>query len=156
MNNQAVDQIIEIQNKWADGIIAIGKLINDQSKCENTAREFIDNFYAYNFTTVLFKPTRASTMQFRGTEIAALSYFIGANSDFPEDTGFALTPWKSVRFENQSYILDYDLKCVMGNYYFTDYDGHTTKAEFTMGFVPNKRGELRINLHHSSFPYTPN
>ena len=36
----------------------------------------------------------------RGDIKAALSYFIGSDSDFSEDNGFALNPWLKVEFEN--------------------------------------------------------
>ena len=150
------NKIIEAQNKWAEGIIAIGGLANNKGECTNAAKEFIEVLYAYHFTTVIFKPTKASEFQFRDTAKAALSYFVGSNPDYPEDKGFALAPWKKIVFDNQGLILDYGMVCASGNYYFTDYDdNNTTKVEYTMGFVPDNNGEFKINLHHSSLPYSP-
>ena len=42
----------------------------------------------------------------------------------------------------------------MGNYFFTDLDGNEAKVEFTFGYKL-VGGELKIDLHHSSFPYNP-
>ena len=42
----------------------------------------------------------------------------------------------------------------MGNYFFTDLNGVEAKVEFTFGYKLVE-GELRIDLHHSSFPYNP-
>ena len=40
----------------------------------------------------------------------------------------------------------------MGNYFFTDLDGNEAKVEFTFGYKLID-GELKIDLHHSSFPF---
>ena len=41
----------------------------------------------------------------------------------------------------------------MGNYYFTDKNGKTVKVEYSFGYIKDNNGDLKINLHHSSFPY---
>ena len=44
----------------------------------------------------------------------------------------------------------------MGNYYFTSAaDGSKTKVEYTFGYKKNSDGEVRIFLHHSSVPFSP-
>jgi len=43
----------------------------------------------------------------------------------------------------------------MGNYFFTKNDGSVTKVEYTFGYVRDNNGKLRINLHHSSLPFSP-
>ena len=43
----------------------------------------------------------------------------------------------------------------MGEYYFTATDGTTAKVEYTFGYKRNADGKIRINLHHSSLPYSP-
>merc|ERR1711874_847148 len=62
---------------------------------------------------------------------AALSYFVGANTDYPEDKGFALKPWTGVRFENNGVLLEGTTALAQGNYFFTDTDGKETKVEYT-------------------------
>jgi len=42
----------------------------------------------------------------------------------------------------------------MGNYFFTGKDGSETKVEFTFGYFLDTEGNARINLHHSSVPYS--
>ena len=54
---------------------------------------------------VLFKPTLAAVEQFRPTFDEALSYFVASNNACPEDKGFAIKGWTSVRFENAGVIL---------------------------------------------------
>ena len=43
----------------------------------------------------------------------------------------------------------------MGNYYFTSVEDkkNETKVEYTFGYIKDKKGNLRINLHHSSIPH---
>jgi hypothetical protein len=119
-----------------------------------TAKEHIDDLYAYDISPVLFKPTRAVKDQFRANKDSALSYFVASNGLCPEDTGFALQPWKKVRFENSEIIIHGDTALAMGNYYFTDMEGKETQVEYTFGYIMDKAGTLRINLHHSSIPFS--
>ena len=42
----------------------------------------------------------------------------------------------------------------MGNYFFTDLKGNEAKVEYTFGYKLVE-GQLKIDLHHSSFPYNP-
>ena len=104
---------------------------------------------------MLFKPTKTSAIQFRGTKEGALSYFIAGNPNFSEDKGFALQPWTNVRFENASLILEENRALAMGNYFFTDSEGGDTKVEYTFGYTKLSDGRLKIDVHHSSLPYDP-
>ena len=101
----------------------------------------------------MFKPTKAKDEQFRLTQNQALSYFIAdKNKVCKEDKGFALHPWKKIRFENAGYALEDNVSIVMGNYYFTDVNHIDLKVEYTFGYkLLNKK--LKIFLHHSSLPY---
>ena len=62
---------------------------------------------------------------------SALSYFIGNNTDFPEDSGFALNLWVSVEFKNDSLKVYDDIGIAMGNYFFIDQNGVKTKVEYS-------------------------
>ena len=147
-------QIIEVQKSWGEGLIKIGSLKDNPNECKNYTNKFIDELYAFNSGEVLFKPTKCETEQFRQTKSKALSYFIsGKNRACKEDKGFAFKPWTNVRFENAGLILEESRGLSMGNYFFTDIEGNEVKAEFTFGY--KLIGEkLKIDLHHSSFPYT--
>lgn len=141
------EQILASQKAWGDGIVAIGAATDYQA----AALKHIDSLYAYDLGTVLFKPTKARTDQFRGTKDEALSYFVGGS--IPEDKGFALAPFKKVRFENDAMTMDCDSAIAMGNYYFTGPDNKEIKVEYTFGYVQDKGGNVKINLQHSSLPY---
>ncbi|MFO1243475.1 MAG: hypothetical protein U1E36_09840 [Rickettsiales bacterium] len=143
------DEILAAQKAWGDGIVAIGKA-KDHKKA---ALEHINTLYAYDMGPVLFKPTKASAVQFRDTKEEALSYFVSGKE--PEDKGFALAPYTKVRFENHGMAIDCDTALAQGNYYFTKTDGQEIKVEYSFGYVEDKDGHLKINLHHSSLPYTP-
>jgi len=150
------EEVLETQKKWAEALIEIGKLKDDRKACEERTNEKLDALYAYDLGEVLFKPTRATEYQFRGTKEGALSYFIGGNSTFSEDTGFALQPWSAVRFENAGMILNENIAVAMGNYFFTESgSGEVKKVEYTFGYIKSPDGNLKINLHHSSVPFTP-
>ena len=147
-------EVEKIQNTWGNGVVKIGALKHDRKECEKFASEFLDNLYAFDKGKVLFKPTKCEKEQFRPTKSEALSYFIsGDNRACDEDKGFAIQPWTKVRFENTGFILEIDRAISMGNYFFTDLDGNEAKVEYTFGYK-SINGNLKIDLHHSSFPYS--
>ena len=148
------EQVEKIQNIWGDGVVKIGALKHDRKECEKFASEFLDNLYAFDKGKVLFKPTKCEKEQFRPTKSEALSYFIsGDDRACDDDKGFAIQPWTKVRFENTGFILEIDRAISMGNYFFTDLDGNEAKVEYTFGYK-SINGNLKIDLHHSSFPYS--
>ena len=149
------DQVINVQREWGNGVVKIGSLKENKSECEIFTNEFLDKLYYYDKGVVLFKPTKCSFEQFRATQEEAKSYFIaGDERACQEDKGFALNPWTNVRFENANIILEKDRAIAMGNYFFTDLDGNEAKVEYSFGYKL-VGGQLKIDLHHSSFPYNP-
>jgi hypothetical protein len=142
------EAVIAAQQQWGDGIVAIGKA--DDPKA--TALNFLNTLYAYDIGEVLFKPTKAADKQFRGTIDEALSYFV--KGSVSEDKGFALAPYTKVRFENEGIVINGDSALAMGNYYFTTTEGNEIKVEYSFGYVKDANGALKINLHHSSIPYS--
>ena len=114
-----------------------------------------ETLYAYGISNVLFKPTLAAVEQFRPTFDQALSYFVASNDACPEDKGFAIKGWTKVRFENSETILHETMALAMGNYFFTSPEGDEVKVEYTFGYVRDDAGAVRINVHHSSMPATP-
>lgn len=148
------DQVLEAQKAWADGIENISQVFVDKGDYKQAATDHINTLYAYQMGEVLFKPTLASSDQFREDFDQALSYFVGG--EIAEDTGFAIKPWKNVRFGEQK-IITYDHTALaMGNYFFTPVGSEEeTKVEYTFHYVMDNEGHLRINAHHSSLPFTP-
>ena len=148
-------EVERAQRSWGEGVVEIGKLNVDREKCESYAIEFANLYYDFNNKKVLFKPTKAAIKQFRPTNEGALSYFIGGNDNFSEDKGFVLQPWTNVRFENETIILEENRALAMGNYFFTDLNGDESKVEYTFGYVKDGEGNLKIDVHHSSLPFSP-
>ena len=131
----------------------MGVIQNDRESLESFTSDFLDKLYSFENGAVLFKPTKCAVEQFRPTKAEAKSYFIaGDDRACQEDKGFAINPWTKVRFENTNIILENDRAIAMGNYFFTDLDGNEAKVEYTFGYKLTN-GELKIDLHHSSFPY---
>lgn len=145
--------IRKAQKNWGEGIIAIGKAFTGKKDYRKLAEEFIHQHYGYNEGIVLFKPTLASIEQFRDTFEKALSYFVAGNKNHPEDQGFAIRPWKKVKFKNAGIILIGNRAVAMGNYFFTDLEDHRVKVEYTFGYFENEDGNIKIHLHHSSLPF---
>lgn len=146
-------EVLDAQKAWADGIVDISKVYIDKGDFKARAEKHIKDLYAYENGKVLFKPTLASDDQFRETYDQALSYFVGG--EIKEDKGFAIKPWTKVRFGEQEIITDSDSAIAMGNYFFTP-QGETTetKVEYTFGYMKDEEGDLRINVHHSSLPFS--
>mgnify|MGYP006787483143 FL=1 len=149
-----IQEIEKAQENWGQGVVKIGELKDSLKECRMFTINFINKMYDYENGIVQFKPTKASDFQFRGDVKAALSYFIGSDSDFIEDKGFALNPWVKVDFENNSINIINDIAIAMGNYFFTDNDGGKTKVEYSFVYKKNDIGDLKIILHHSSLPYS--
>lgn len=148
------EEILEAQQTWGSAIVEIGEAYSEEEDYRAVAEQTVDALYGYAEGPVLFKPTKASEKQFRLTREEAVSYFV--TGAVPEDHGFAIQPWSAVRFENAGFVIDGDSAIAMGNYHFTDANtGEEAKVEFTFGYFRDGQGRLRINLHHSSFPYEP-
>lgn len=141
--------------QWGQNLVTISKAYRSGADYESIARKLIHETYNYENGPVLFKPTLASKKVFRTSIDGALSYFIGGNDQFDEDRGFALNNWENVDFEIAGVILHENHGVVMGNKYLKDTSGKITTANFTMGFIRDPFGQLRIHLHHSSLPYLP-
>lgn len=146
------EEVIAAQTEWGNGIVAISSVHSEDGDYAARATEHINTLYAYGDTAVMFKPTLAADDQFRETFDEALAYFIGKEGT--EDKGFAISGWTNVRWENNGVYTAEDTAMAMGNYYFTGPDGSETKVEYTFGYVKADDGSLKINLHHSSLPYS--
>lgn len=143
------------QNEWAKFIIQIGKLhLDKSSNLKDYTLNGINTLYDTE-SELLFKPTKASEIPFRPSLESALSYFIGSNSSFSEDKGFALEPWKHVVFNNSSTSFSKNMCFANGHYFFTNLENKDTKVEYTFGYkaVPSTQN-LKIFIHHSSLPYS--
>ncbi len=133
------DLIVSAQEEWGNGVVLLGK-------SQISATDFVKKMYTQE---VVMKPTMAKEQAFRTNHNDIISYFVSGH--IKEDTGFALKPWTSVRFENEKILLWQNQAFAVGHYFFTDVDGNDVKVEYSFGYILNE-GMLKINLHHSSLP----
>jgi len=149
------------QQDWADAIKAISYAHLNGGNVVTEAEDAAAKLYSYNYTAVLFKPTKAAEYPFRPTGTGALSYFVGGDKivgGYDEDKGFALGPdgvgWSEVTLTNHQVIFNGATAQAMGEYFFTSAaDSSVTKVEYTFGYKRNPDCKIRIYLHHSSRPY---
>lgn len=157
VNKNITEREIEnAQNEWGAALIQISKDFDKKGirAATKTANKVIDAAYAYQFGTVLFKPTLTEgDHTFRTTREGALSYFVGGSKKFPQDTGFALKGWREFSFQNAGVYIDGDKAVTMGKVNLVDSKGGLTSVDKTWGFKKDNSGKLRIFLHHSSLPY---
>ena len=150
-------EVLNAQKAWGQAVVQISKDFEKGGleKARATAQAALDAAYAYDMGPVLFKPTLAAMPQnIRSTEEGALAYFVGGNTSFPNDTGFALKGWRDVQAQNAVMHLNGNTALTMGNVSFTDKNGKVTIVDKTWGYVKDDNGNVRIVLHHSSLPYS--
>lgn len=151
-----VAEVEAAQRAWGDALVAIASEYerNGQAAAARLAGQVLDAAYGYNLGPVAFKPTLAHGEQtFRTTREGALAYFVGGNSRFAGDTGFALKGWRSYEIDNAAIVINGTTAISTGNVILTNNEGEMTTVNKTWGWVRDANGTLRIVLHHSSLPY---
>ena len=154
------DEVNAAQKGWCDALITIGQVYSEGGDYKAVADRLIDELYDYQEGTVFFKPTLAfGSNAFRSTKEGALSYFVGGNPNFPEDTGFALKRWVKVRYDNNAaengIQIHGDIAITMGNFHLTNSQGEEIMVEKTLVFRRCRDGKLRLCAHKSALPYDP-
>lgn len=157
--NQAVTEaeVLGAQKAWCGALVEISTVGDKQGQAaaKALAEKIIDAAYGYQMGAVLFKPTLTVAPQtFRTTRAGALAYFVGGDTAFPKDTGFALKGWTKCDVANAAIFIAGDSATTMGNVSITGKDGKVTTVDKTWKFVKDDAGKLRIVVHHSSLPFT--
>ncbi len=149
-----VASVQSAQEAWGQGIVAIGAAPTWEES-HALASAFVQKHYQLEGGKLLFGPTKAAVQQFRANLKDAVSYFVGRDTDHEEDQGFALQPWRSVRFENTGIVPKGDVILTMGNYFFQPLEGDEVKVEYSFVYQTSElpHGILKILLHHSALPY---
>ncbi len=154
--NITESMVADAQKGWCRALIQIGETKEKGGDFTKVASDIIDAAYNYQNGAVLFKPTLTTGDQvFRMDKEGALAYFVGGNSKYPNDGGFAIKGWKKCESKPRGIILNGDTAISMGNVHFWDKDGKETVVDKTWGYKLDEKGSLRIILHHSSLQYVP-
>ncbi|MEK0449547.1 MAG: hypothetical protein RL088_1815 [Verrucomicrobiota bacterium] len=155
-------EVLAAQQAWCDALVAIGKASETGGDPKALAEKVLSEAYDYDKGQVFFKPTLAyGANTFRPTKEGALAYFVGGNPKFPEDKGFALKPWVKARFDNlgegneDGIQIHGDIAITMGNVWVTDKEGKETMVDKTFVFKKGADGKLRLIVHKSALPYSP-
>ncbi len=156
------DEVNAAQQAWCDALVKIGNLKEEGGDYKAFAEQVLSDAYNYDNGKVFFKPTLAFGDQtFRNDKKGALSYFIGGDPAYPNDKGFALTPWVKARYDNagdknQGIQIYGSVAITMGNVWVTGKDGKEVMVDKTWVFRKGKDGKLRIIVHKSALPFSPN
>ena len=145
--------LLEAQKSWAEDFCQLAASRSNRQLYEPLALRFLTDNYTFDDGDCLFKPSRVRQQPFRYSMKAALSYYIGGDSDYPEDIGFALGPWVEVRFQNSGFLFFEKRAAAMGVYEFVDDRTRVLRFEYALGYLKEETGRLRINFHHSSVPF---
>ncbi|MFM6100913.1 MAG: hypothetical protein ACKPCG_22680, partial [Dolichospermum sp.] len=122
-------EVLAAQKAWGNALVNISTTYDQEgiAAARTLAEKVIDELYAYQWGLVLFKPTLTTGDQtFRTTHKGALSYFVGGDSSFPQDTGFALKGWRKVEIRNAGIFIVGNTATTMGNVSITDKTGKVT------------------------------
>ncbi len=156
------DEVNAAQQAWCDALVKIGQLKETGGDYKAYAEQVLSEAYNYDNGKVFFKPTLAFGEQtFRNDKKGALAYFIGGDPDYPNDKGFALTPWVKARYDNagpnnEGIQIYGSVAITMGNVWVTGKDGKEVMVDKTWVFKKGKDGKLRIIVHKSALPFSPN
>ena len=155
------DEVNAAQQAWCDALVKIGQLKEEGGDYKTFADQVLSSAYNYDNGKVFFKPTLAFGDQtFRNDKKGALAYFVGGDPDYPNDKGFALTPWVKARYDNagpnnEGIQIYGSVAITMGNVWVTGKDGKEVMVDKTWVFKKGKDGKLRIIVHKSSLPFSP-
>jgi hypothetical protein len=154
------DMVNAAQQDWCDGLVQIGAVDAGGGDVRKAASDVVDALYDYAEGTVFFKPTLAfGKNTFRSTRRGAISYFVGGDPEFPEDTGFALKRWVKVSYDNNAaengIQIHGEVAITMGNVYLANATGDEVVVDKTFVFRLCSDGKLRLCVHKSALPYSP-
>ena len=155
------DEVNAAQQAWCDALVKIGQLKEEGGDYKAFANQVLSEAYNYDYGKVFFKPTLAhGPNTFRNDKAGALAYFIGEDPKYPEDKGFALTPWVKARYDNagegnQGIQIYGSVAITMGNVWVTDKQGNEVMVDKTWVFKKGEDGKLRIIVHKSALPFNP-
>ena len=161
--NITIEEVKNTQNGWCDALLQISKTYHDKGfkEAKNLSSKIIDIAYGYDIGPVAFNPTWTyQEKNFRPTKRGALSYFVGGDSKFKQDPGFAIgspgnerSQWMKCEIKNAVIQLLGGSANTMGNVTFTAKNGFSSTVDKTWTFLKTYDGNIKIILHESATPF---
>jgi len=149
-------QVEAAQRGWCDALLSLSEAGRKGTDAKALATRILSTAYNYDRGPVLFKPTLTHGEQtFRMDKKGALAYFVGGDTAYPNDNGFALQDWVSCRAEVRGVVESGDMAIAMGNVHLANGKGDKVMVDKTFGYQRQADGSLVIVLHHSSLPFAP-
>ena len=125
--------VSEARQAWGEALIEISKIFEADGikKAHSLASKLLDDLYGFDLGSVLFKPTLSGGKKtFRNDKEGTLSYFVGHNPKFPNDSGFGLKYWREVQFDTANIFIEETVAMWMG---------WVTSVSYTHLTLPTKR-----------------
>lgn len=161
--NITLEEVKASQTGWCDALLSISDTYHDKGyvQAKKLSSKIIDIAYGYDIGPVAFNPTWTyGPTNFRPTKRGALSYFIGGDSKYKIDPGFAIgspgserSQWVKCEIKNAVVQLLGSSANTMGNVTFTAANGYTGTVDKTWTFTKTYDGKIKIILHESATPY---
>lgn len=149
-------EVESAQRAWCSALLSLSEAGRKGTDAKALATGILSSAYNYDRGPVLFKPTLTHGAQtFRMDKRGALAYFVGGDTTYPNDDGFALKDWVSCRPDIRGVVTDGDMAVAMGNVHFANGKGDKVMVDKTFGYLRQADGSLSIVLHHSSLPFSP-
>ncbi len=150
------ETVHQAQKTWIQALVSISQTHAEGGDAAARASEVLRTYYDFVDGSVLFKPTLTFGEQtHRTTYEGALAYFVGGNSNFPNDDGFALTNYVDGTVEMAGVVIIDNVAIAQSNITLITYDGSSVTVNKTFAYRLDDSGNLRIITHHSSLPFTP-
>ncbi len=144
-------EIIAFQRAYGVSFNGISNAIEDETYYELKAKEHIDEFYNFTEGKVMFKIGHDDEQSFRYSEAGLLSYLIGKNKEYPEDTGMAKENWRKIDWKNFGTIMERDMAIAIGRVTMEN-EKDLVVQNYTMVLKRNKEGEIKLISHKISIP----
>ena len=158
------EEVNEAQQAWCDGLVEISRAYSDGGDYRKLAETFIDDLYDFQDGRVFFRPTLANAPRnFRTTRAGALAYFIGEDSNFPDDDGFIKKGWISAEYDNaiegsNAIQIHGNIAMTMGNVYLRQevtIGGNEVVVDKVFAYRKHDEGKLKLIVHKSALTNKP-
>jgi len=143
-------EIIAFQQAYGVSFNAISNAIENESYYESAALKHIKQNYNFDEGEVMFKIGNDDSEDFRTTSEGLLSYLIGKNKNFTDDTGIANQNWRKIDWKNNGIINEGNLVIAIGVVKMESDKGKVHLQDYVMCLKRDKSGDLKLIAHKIS------